>query len=263
MKKAKFPEKMKVLGLNVTKEVDVSNAVDQVAKILSERRLELHAIVNNAGICEVGDIEWSESGPSVEDYKRAMDVNCFGVIRVTRGFLPLLRKSRGRVVNLTSIMSRTNYPGINPYCVSKAAAVKFTDGLQAEIVRFGVTPVSIEPWYYKTPLLNVNTVTTMLRKRWEKASPEVRSDYGDEYFESMIRGAIFTVSSPHNVVDRPEDVVEAIEDAVTSISPEPVYRVITPGFGIIFWILHDLLPWDLSFTARRIQHWATLKLLVK
>lgn len=261
LNKAKFPDRMKIIQLDVTKEIDVLNAVKIVNQVLNQKKLELHAIVNNAGIIEVGGIEWAENGPSVGDYRRAMEVNCFGVIRVTRGFLSLLRLSRGRVVNISSTMSRTNYPGINQYFVSKAASVKFTEGLQAEIVQYGVIPISIEPWFYRTPLLNATTVTSSLREKWEIAAPEVRSDYGDEYFEAMIEGSLFTVNSPHWVIDSPEDVTRAVEEAVSSMLPEPVYRVITPGFGLIFWILHDLLPYDLSFILRRIQHWFTIKFL--
>jgi NAD(P)-dependent dehydrogenase (short-subunit alcohol dehydrogenase family) len=60
---------------------------------------ELWAVVNNAGIATVGNMEWM----SVQTIKRVFDVNTFGSVAVTNAFLPLLRKSRGRVVIVSSL----------------------------------------------------------------------------------------------------------------------------------------------------------------
>ena len=54
----------------------------------------LWAVVNNAGISEIAEIEWM----SFEHCKKIMDINTFGAYRVCRAFLPLLRKSQGRIV---------------------------------------------------------------------------------------------------------------------------------------------------------------------
>lgn len=60
---------------------------------------ELWAIVNNAGILRGFEVELTD----MEDFKATMEVNAFGPVRITKAFLPLLRLSRGRVVNLTSL----------------------------------------------------------------------------------------------------------------------------------------------------------------
>ena len=59
---------------------------------------ELWALVNNAGVIERGEIEWMP----MESCMKQFEVNTFGVMRVTKAFLPLLRKSKGRVVTTTS-----------------------------------------------------------------------------------------------------------------------------------------------------------------
>jgi NAD(P)-dependent dehydrogenase (short-subunit alcohol dehydrogenase family) len=65
---------------------------------------DLWAVVNNAGIAAFTEIEWC----SVDQFQRILDVNVLGVVRVTKAFLPLLRHSKGRVVNVASLAGQ-NY----------------------------------------------------------------------------------------------------------------------------------------------------------
>lgn len=59
----------------------------------------LWGLINNAGIAKVGPIEWH----TMEDYKLVADVNLWGLIDVTKVFLPLIKKERGRILNIASI----------------------------------------------------------------------------------------------------------------------------------------------------------------
>ena len=65
-------------------------------------------MVNNAGIGTPGFFEWRP----IEDMKKIFDVNVWGVLAVTKTFLPLLKKSRGRIVNVGSITGKVALPGI-------------------------------------------------------------------------------------------------------------------------------------------------------
>ena len=64
--------------------------------------LALWAVVNNAGIAAFTEIEWC----SVDQFQRILDVNVLGVVRVTKAFLPLLRYSKGRVINVASLAGK-------------------------------------------------------------------------------------------------------------------------------------------------------------
>ena len=59
----------------------------------------LWGLINNAGIAKVGPIEWQ----TIEEFKQIADVNLWGLIDVTKVFLPLVKKERGRIINLASI----------------------------------------------------------------------------------------------------------------------------------------------------------------
>ena len=59
-------------------------------------------MVNNAGVTSVGLIEWM----SFDEFKRMADVNLWGLIDVTKTFLPLVKKAEGRVVNISSMLGQ-------------------------------------------------------------------------------------------------------------------------------------------------------------
>jgi retinol dehydrogenase-16 len=71
-------------------------------------------------------MEWC----TMEDYDKILDVNLHGVIRVTTAFLPLVRLSRGRVVNVSSMAGRMVSVGVGPYSISKYGVEAFTDTLR-------------------------------------------------------------------------------------------------------------------------------------
>ena len=62
----------------------------------------LWGLINNAGIAKIGPVEWQ----SLEDYKRVADVNLWGLIDVTKVFLPLIKKECGRIINIASIAGK-------------------------------------------------------------------------------------------------------------------------------------------------------------
>jgi NAD(P)-dependent dehydrogenase (short-subunit alcohol dehydrogenase family) len=89
---------MRGVVLDVTKDADVAAC----AEVVRQDGLPVRALVNNAGISAFG---WAEMLP-LNRYKRNMEVNYFGTVRMTQAFLPLLRASKGRVVNIGSIGAR-------------------------------------------------------------------------------------------------------------------------------------------------------------
>lgn len=83
-------------------------------------------MVNNAGIVHpVSPNEWLTK----EDYMKVLNVNLIGLIDVTLHMLPLVKKARGRVVNMSSIMGRLSTMG-GGYCLSKYGVEAFSDSLR-------------------------------------------------------------------------------------------------------------------------------------
>src|SRR5215813_3464481 len=113
------------LALDVTSASQIEQAAHKVGT--------LDVLINNAGIALYDDL----SKPDVIEQHLA--VNLFGAFNVTRAFLPLLRRSRGAIVNNLSMVALAALPVIPAYSISKAAAANMTQSLRALLVGQGVT----------------------------------------------------------------------------------------------------------------------------
>lgn len=160
--RSKYSEdQLTVVELDVTKDDSVRQAregVNEKLKQLKKRRVLTHealwAVVNNAGIMQLLEIEFGDIRP----FKAQLEVNTLGTVRTTKAFLPLLRASVdpnqrcqavGRIVNVASLAGRFTFPGFVAYCMSKGAVISFSDGLRREISKWGIEVVCIEPHLYK------------------------------------------------------------------------------------------------------------------
>lgn len=90
--------------------------------------------MNNAGFSTFGEMEWVP----LSQYEMVASINLFGIIRVTKGFLPLVREAHGRVVNVASMMGRMGGSGRSAYCATKFAVEAVTDCLRLEMKKFNV-----------------------------------------------------------------------------------------------------------------------------
>ena len=113
------------LTLDVTNASQIVRATEQVDA--------LDVLVNNAGIALYDDL----SNPALTEQQ--LTVNLYGPLNVTRAFLPLLKRSRGAVVNNLSVAALAPIPIIPGYSISKAAALNMTQSLRALLAGKGVS----------------------------------------------------------------------------------------------------------------------------
>ena len=109
----------------------------------------LRGLVNNAGIVVGGPQEYL----TLEDWRRQFEVNVFGLVDTTQKLLPHLVRSRGRVVNVSSMVGRVvgmPMPLMGPYFASKFAVEGLTATLRTELRPLGVWAASVEPGNVKT-----------------------------------------------------------------------------------------------------------------
>ncbi|XP_070794061.1 retinol dehydrogenase 16-like isoform X2 [Pituophis catenifer annectens] len=140
----------------------------------------LWGLVNNAGISiPTAPNEWLTK----EDFKKVIDINLLGVIDVTLHMLPLLRRAKGRIVNIASIMGRLSLFG-GGYCPSKYGVESFSDSLRLELSPFGVKVCIIEPGYFQTAVTNEKILHQNFRNLWERLPEETKEAYGEDYYNS-------------------------------------------------------------------------------
>ncbi len=134
------------IELDVTDGASVASAIDRVASALGA----VDVLVNNAG--------WDELRPFVETdegfWRRVVEVNYLGALRVTRGVLPgMIERGAGRVVSISSDAARAGSSLESVYAGAKAALIGFTKSLAREVARSGVTANVICPGPTRTPML--------------------------------------------------------------------------------------------------------------
>ncbi len=113
------------LTLDVTSVSQIQRAVAEVDS--------LDVLINNAGIALYDDLS------AFEVLEQHLAVNLFGALHVTRAALPLLKRSKGAIVNNLSLVALAPLPAVPAYSISKAAAFNMTQSLRALLARQGVT----------------------------------------------------------------------------------------------------------------------------
>lgn len=165
--------------MNVTKQDDIEKAYDMIKKALPDGQ-GLWGVVNNAGIIRMGLIDWMP----IEEYKEIVDVNVWGVVAVTKRFIPLVIRQQGRFVNIVSLSGVLPWQGLGAYSISKFAAEGFTGVLRREMAPFNVKVSSIKPGVFRSPLINPKPLEDDLRKMYENLSPESSENYDEEYISA-------------------------------------------------------------------------------
>ncbi|KAJ2358782.1 hypothetical protein GGF43_000585 [Coemansia sp. RSA 2618] len=121
-------------------DVTTAHGVAAVKATLGRTGLLLMGLINNAGTIEpIAPLATVSTG----DWRKQFDVNLFAVVELTQQFLPMLRLTNGRVINISSGAATRAYQGWSAYCVSKAAVNMFTQSLaeeEPEIVAMAVRP---------------------------------------------------------------------------------------------------------------------------
>ncbi len=117
-------------------------------KTIKEKGIELKCLINNAGIALGGPLEILE----MDEIRKVFEVNVFGLIQMTQTFLPLLRESSGRVINISSVSGLFSVPFLMPYSASKYAVEAISDSLRGELNEQKIKVSIIEPGPIKTSI---------------------------------------------------------------------------------------------------------------
>jgi NAD(P)-dependent dehydrogenase (short-subunit alcohol dehydrogenase family) len=196
------------LTLDVTDADSIRAAVEQVGDA------PLAGLVNNAGIAVAGPLEFIP----VEEFRRQLDVNVVGQVAVTQAFLPALRKTRGRVINMGSIGGRVALPLLSPYAASKFALEAITDSLRRELRPWGMHVSIIEPAAIATPIWDKSRAAN--EELAKDAPPEAEELYGK--LIERIRAETIELSRTGLP---PIEVAKAVEHALTADKPKTRYLI--------------------------------------
>jgi len=120
--------------------LDVTDA-GHIAALNESLPERLDAIVNNAGVVVSGSMETV----TTDEWRKQLEINVIGQLAVTQAVLPRLRKSRGRIVFISSVNGRLSMPLVGAYCASKFALEAAADALRMELRPWHIDVAIIEP----------------------------------------------------------------------------------------------------------------------
>eukprot|EP00946_MAST-07B_sp_MAST-7B-sp1_P004133 g4133.t1 len=140
--------------MDVTSEKSVDVAFETVKSLVEERGQSIAAIINNAGVNANGAI-MSEGG-SVSSYEWNFGVNVFGVVRVTRRFLPAIKSAGkgGRIVNVGSVAGVLAADKGSPYTATKHAMEGMSDAWRRELAQDQISVSLIQPGFIASKMCN-------------------------------------------------------------------------------------------------------------
>src|SRR5579883_1621930 len=197
---------LEALRLDVTDAASIASAVEEVGRRTSGEGV--YALVNNAGYGLAGPLE----EVSDADLRAQFDTNFFGLMAVTRAFLPAMRARRaGRIVNVSSSGGRVSIPMVGAYHASKFAVEALSDALRMELAHLNVRVVLIEPGPIESEF--GNRLVAEVEKYRRQDSPY-----------APIYARIDAMKSRANAFAAPPDcVTRAIEQAIVGRWPRARY----------------------------------------
>jgi gluconate 5-dehydrogenase len=181
--------KVSTAGFDVTSAAAVREAVDAI-----ERTGEIDILVNNAGMQFRSPLE---DFPA-ERWEQLLATNVSSVFYVAQAVARhMIKRGRGKIINIASVQSELARPGIAPYTATKGAVRNLTRGMCTDWAKYGLQVNAIAPGYFKTPL-NQALVDNPEFCAWlERRTPAARWGNVDE----LIGAAVFLCGSASSFVN--------------------------------------------------------------
>lgn len=213
-------QQLHFLTLDVTDHASIEEVINSVQDTFGR----IDVLVNNAGFATGGFIEEI----TMEEWRRQMETNFFGVVAVTRAVLPIMRKQRsGMIINMGSISGLSGFPGYAPYAASKFAIEGFSESLRHEMSPYGIRVVLIEPGSFRTPI-------------WGKGMEQIRLNEDSPYRERLAAVLCYSKHTAETAPD-PQQVAALIGRITKMRAPRLRYPI---GKGTRTLIIgKTLLPW--------------------
>jgi short-subunit dehydrogenase len=189
----------------------------------------LAGLVNNAGIAVSGPSEFLP----IAELRKQLEVNFIGQVAVTQAFLPLIRASKGRIVNIGSVGGEVALPFLGPYAASKFAMEGWTDSLRRELRPLGVSVSIVRPGAIQSSIWERGNAAA--DAIIESLPPEAMAVYGD-----AVSGTRAAAEQRAREAIPAQAVADVVEHALTHQRPKTRYAVGRQGKMMIR--LKRLLP---------------------
>ena len=211
---------LKVLQLDVTDDKSVKDAFRQV----QDEKARIDVLVNNAGYDVMGAVE----DLSIDEFKSQFETNFFGVIRVTKEVIPIMRnQGGGNIINISSVGGRIGIPLNTAYISSKFALEGLSESMRYELEQFGIDVILIEPGAVKSNFFeNADVVINN-----NNTTNSTKTSLYSPLTQKLIKGFEPILESSSSSL--PSDVAKVIYQAIESNNRQVRYLVGKDAVSII------------------------------
>jgi NAD(P)-dependent dehydrogenase (short-subunit alcohol dehydrogenase family) len=241
-------ERMKQTGAQHVLRFDVTDAAaieSAAARIDEATGGSLWGIVHNAGMVLPGFVEYQ----LIETYRRVMEVNCFAAVQLTQPLIPMLKRSNGRVVIVSSVDGIVSLPGNAPYDASKFAVEAYADALRVELSFWNVHVAVVNPSTMKTPL--AMGFFEAHKQAWEMMDER---DPAGAWKKTWTRAWLdeFISANSRNLASMAQDPVHAVRDVVHAVvARSPRMRYLSGTLAKTLFFALWKMPERWAFVAKR------------
>jgi len=243
--------RLTLVQMDVTREDQLDKAVEFIEENLPPGSKGLWAVVNNAGVCVCGEFDWQ----TLEQIEKQVAVNLMGTLRVTKLFLPLLKRGHGRILNVSSVAGVYAYPGLSVYCATKHAVEGFSQVLRLELDKFGVNVISIQLGDFSTATNLLNSHHKNMNHMWAEMTDQSREDYKQYFlaYHDMVAKSGFTGHRMKPSALLPQSVLRGFEVALLAKVPSKTYSLLPTWTNMIKLVLMGMMPsvWSQKIVSRR------------
>ena len=214
---------------------------------------QLVGLVNNAGVTYKRPMETAD----LDRVRELIEVNVLGALAVTQRFLPLLRRSRGRVVNVGSVQGIVAMPMHGPYAVTKHALEALSGTLRQELSPHGVSVSLVSPGYVNTPLRQKGSPA-----REAALSPVEVAVYGDRFAALQRKEATLSEHAPACCSQTDAAIIHALTDRHPRTRYYPFTAAVKLGDAFPAWLAALLIrATSVHPTLDRLQDLVLARLL--
>lgn len=223
-----FPDRFTPLLFDVKDDQSITKEAARVKDLVGSNGIT--CLINNAGIAVPGPL----NEMPLSKFQEQIDINVYGVMRVTNAFLPLLGtdtsfiKKPGKIINISSVSGLFNSPFNGAYCISKHALESMTDVYRRELMKYNIDVIAIEPGPIKTPI-------------WDKAlAVDWVGEYKDSDYQDILVKAKKMIESSEKSALPVEKVSQLIKKIIEKNNPRTRYIVHKNAF--LFKIMSKYIP---------------------
>ena len=211
---------LNVLQLDVTNDKSVKDTINQI----QDEKARIDVLVNNAGYDVMGAVE----DLSIDEFKSQFETNFFGVIRVTKEVIPIMRnQGGGNIINISSVGGRIGIPLNTAYISSKFAVEGLSESMRYELEQFGIDVIIIEPGAVKSNFFENADV----KVNNNNTTNSTKTSLYSQLTQKIIKGFEPILESSSSSL--PSDVAKVIYQAIESTNRQVRYLVGKDAASII------------------------------